>query len=146
MTEIIFLIQRIKNAIALRQDIDPYFYEYFQKTNSMSVKPFLPHKKPKTPAENRANFMTTIKISNARRAIEARALAQYNHRHPVHIVNGVQSMPKDPSKITLERDDLPTARVIADYSGGPLQGAYMGRKPRLNVTRNVSLPVRRISV
>ena len=95
-----------------------------------------------TPEKLRWNGLVMIAVAK-----EARTVRGLLTEKPVQgrIVVGSQSMSGDASGIVVERDDLPQARQIADYSFGPLQGSYMGRKPQSGQTRRVAMPVTRIA-
>ena len=123
------LIEIMRSRVNHRNpDIVEPLRAYFRLTESYDINPLLPHK-PKSTIGH------TVKFEENRRLYRAHHLAMkvINAQKPVEFElrgEGSMSMCVDGQKsnIQIEMDDMPRFKPTVDYSGGALQGQYMGSK------------------
>lgn len=111
------------------------------RTNPIS---FLPHSRPKTQSQHLENMVALDRLEKTFKAMRL-VLSPKAPSHTTDVVWTTLHLKTGPapfrSRMRVERDERPQARLVADYSFGPLQGSYMGGKPQTNKTRNKMFPV-----
>ncbi len=127
------LIQIMRSRVNHRNpDIVEPLRAYFRLTDSYDIKPLLPH-------SANATIGSRVKFEENRRMYRAHHLAMkvINAQKPVEFElrgEGSMSMCVDghKSNIQIEMDDMPRFKPTVDYSGGALQGQYMGSRYKRN--------------
>jgi hypothetical protein len=125
------LIQIMRSRVNHRNpDIVEPLRAYYNLTGTTDINPLLPHR-PK------ATTTCRVKFEENRRMYRAHYLAMkvINATRPSEIQlkgEGSMSMDGHKSSIQIEMDDMPRFKPTVDYSGGALQGQYMGSKYKRN--------------
>lgn len=110
-------------------------------TNPIS---FIPYKRPKTHGQHLENMVALERLERVFKAMRL-VLSQKAPTNTDNVVWNTLQLRTDKvsirSRMRIEHDERPKARLVADYSFGPLQGSYMGGKPVKGKTRNKTFPV-----
>lgn len=138
--EIQRLIYKMRKAIWNKQRFTEDFKKYFELTGDLSHTHIIEWAPAdcNTLEKLKWNGQIMMAVANEIRTVKG-LLAQKPAEG--RIVVGSQSGSGERSGIIVEANEGPQSRMTADYSFGPLQGAYMGKKPVVGQTRNISLPV-----
>lgn len=123
------IIQLIRNYVINKSPkAQELIQEYFDLTGTIDAWELLPHL-PEDTRHSRLKFdqnrLMYKAVDIAKKEYERRTAAKPGS---VRIVNNTQSMTPQKGNIEIEPSDLPRAVMTANYSGGALQGSYMGSK------------------
>lgn len=145
--EIQALIYKIRKAIHHNVSFLEDFKRYYELTGDMTHTHFLQWAPSACDSLAKLRDNGRVMIAIAKEAKRLRGLLNADGKRPVNYgVQGHGSMVAEASGIVIEPGEGPRAKLAVDYTGKPLQGAYMGRKPVLGKTRRVRLPLTTVSI
>lgn len=125
------LIYQIRKAIFLNLP----FYEYFRKYHAITgddthihIMPYTPQEAGTSIKKMAENAKVILAVGRARRTLHGFLNKDAKAPAPDYVQPEKMSLGLVASRIVVEANDLPQATLVADYSGNPLQGSYMGSK------------------